>query len=96
MRAFALIAAFVASAALAQVRTIPDDAQRAKMRHVQGYVVELNGKQENLAPGAQIRDQWNRIVVPWVVPAGSVVKYRRDKSGAVREVWLLTPEEAKR
>ena len=96
MRAFALIAAFIASAAFAQVRTIPDDAKRAKIRHVQGYVVELNGRQESLAPGAQIRDQWNRIVVPWVVPAGTLVKYRRDKSGAVREVWILTPEEAAR
>ena len=83
-----------ACAALAQVRTIPPDAARAKMSHVQDRVVELDGKRELLAPGAQIRDGENRVIVPSALPSDSLVKYRRDPSGAVHQVWILTPAEA--
>jgi hypothetical protein len=94
MRALPLILALFAAAAAAQLRTIPADALRAEMRHVQENVVEVNGKRAQLAPGAQIRDASNRVIVPTALPSGSVVKYRLDKSGHVREVWILTPKEA--
>ena len=96
MRAFALIAALVASTAMAQLRSIPNEAERAEMRHVELNIVELNGKQERLAPGAQIRDQANRIIVPAALAPGALVKYLRDENGAVSQVWILTPEEAAR
>ena len=94
MRALLLILALFASAAAAQLRTIPADAQRAEMRHVQENVVELNGQRAQLAPGAQIRDASNRIIMPTALPAGALVKYRLDASGHVRQVWILTPKEA--
>jgi len=95
MRALALVAvALFAVAAFAQLRTIPADAKRAKMSHVQERIVELDGKREMLAPGVQIRDAMNRIMVPNALPANSLVKYRRDASGTVHEVWILTPTEA--
>ena len=93
MRALALIALLFATAAHAQLRTIPADAKRAKMSHVEERIVQLNGKREMLAPGAQIRDASNRRIVPNALPANSLVKYRRDAGGAVHEVWILTPEE---
>jgi hypothetical protein len=94
MRAVALIALLFAAAAAAQLRTIPQDAKRAKLSYVQERIVELDGKREMLAPGAQIRDASNRIVVPSALPANALVKYRRDPNGAVHEVWILTPNEA--
>jgi hypothetical protein len=94
MRASWLIALLFASAAAAQIRPIPADAQRAEMRHVEGGEVELDGKRALLAPGAQIRDESNRIVMPSALPAGSLVKYRLDASGQVRDVWILSPQEA--
>ena len=95
MRAAALfIALLYAGLAAAQLRTIPADAERAEIRHVQSHSVELNGQRAELAPGAQIRDAANRIIVPTALPAGALVKYRRDASGHVREVWILTPQEA--
>ena len=94
MRAIALIALVFAASAFAQLRTIPADAKRAKMSHVQERIVDLNGKREMLAPGAQIRDSANRVIVPSALPANSLVKYRRDPSGAVHEVWILTRQEA--
>ena len=96
MRALALIAAALfAATAFAQLRTIPADAKRAKMSHVQERIVEVNGKREMLAPGVRIRDAKNRIIVPAALPANSLVKYRRDASGAVHEVWILTAEEGR-
>ena len=80
--------------AMAQLRTIPSDAQRAQIRHVQANIVELNGQQVQLSPAAQIRDASNRILLPTALPAGTLVKYRLDAAGQVREVWILTPEEA--
>ena len=50
--------------ALAQLRTIPKDAKPGVMRHVQDMLVEIDGKPRQLAPGAQIRDPENRLLVP--------------------------------
>ena len=94
MRALPFILALFIGAAAAQLRTIPADAQRAEMRHVQENVVELNGQRAQLAPGAQIRDASNRVIMPTALPSGALVKYRLDASGHVRQVWILTPQEA--
>jgi hypothetical protein len=91
--AFALLAVF-AALAFAQLRTIPDDAKRGVLRHVQETIVEIDGKQQQLSAGAQIRSASNMILVPTAVPPGSLVKYRLDQEGFVRQVWLLTPQEA--
>ncbi len=91
--AFALLAGF-AVLAFAQLRTIPEDAKRGVMRHVQETIVEIDGKRRLLSAGAQIRSQSNRILVPTAVPPDSDVKYRLDQEGLVRQVWLLTPQEA--
>jgi len=82
------------TAAQAQLRTIPADAQRATMSHVEGMTVELNGKKMLLAAGAQIRDGRNMIVVPAMVPKGILVKYQLDTQGLVGRVWILSPQEA--
>jgi hypothetical protein len=95
MRAlFVLLTALLAVPAAAQLRTIPQDAQLAEIRHVQADIIELNGRQVQLAPGARIRDASNRIIMPVALPAGALVKYRLNDMGQVREVWLLTREEA--
>jgi hypothetical protein len=91
--ALALLAVF-AALAFAQLRTIPDDAKRGVMRHIQETIVQIDGSQKRLSAGAQIRSTSNRILVPSAVPPDSVVKYRLDQEGFVRQVWLLTPQEA--
>ena len=83
-----------ASAAQAQLRTIPADAKRATLSHVQGMTVELDGKKTDLAAGAQIRDASNMIVVPAALPSGSLVKFMPDAQGHVWRVWILSPQEA--
>jgi hypothetical protein len=83
-----------AGATYGQMRTIPEDAKRGVMRHVQEMIVEIDGARQRLAPGVQIRNASNLIVVPSAVPPGTLVKYRLDKEGMVRQVWFLTPQEA--
>ena len=84
----------IAAGAGAQLRTIPADAKRATMSHVQGMTVELDGKRTDLAAGAQIRDVENRIVLPTTLPAGVLVKYILDVHGQVWRIWILSPQEA--
>ena len=90
----AVLFALAAGAAQAQFRTIPADAKRGTMSHVQGMTVELNGKRTELAAGAQIRDAGNMIVLPAALPAGSLVKFMPDAQGQVWRIWILSPQEA--
>ena len=82
-----------AGAAQAQLRTIPAEAKRATMSHVQGMTVEIDGKRVQLAAGAQIRDGGNMIVVPAAVPPGALIKYLPDAQGQVARIWILSPQE---
>ena len=92
-----LAAAFfslAAGAAQAQLRTIPADAKRATMSHVEGMTIEIDGKRVQLAAGARIRDGRNMIVLPASLPAGVQVKYMPDMQGQVWRIWILSPQEA--
>ncbi len=89
-----LVLAGCATAAQAQVRTIPQDAVRGEIRHIEGFVIEIDGKTWRLAPGAQVRDISNRVLVPMAIPPGALVKYLAESDDVVKRVWILTPEEA--
>ena len=84
----------LAALAHAQLRTLPAHAKLGKIRHVQEMVVQIDGKQARLAPGAQVRDTHNRILMPTAIPAGSLIKYTLNAQGEVAAVWILTAQEA--
>lgn len=88
----ALLAA--ATPALAQLRTIPAAAKAGVITFVQQPIVRINGQPMRLAPGAQIRNAENTIVLPQAVPPDSPMKYELDSQGMVKRVWLLSPREA--
>ena len=94
--AIAVLLACAAAAAQAQpiLRTIPADAKRGVMSHLQGMTVEVDGKPVDLAAGAQIRDGRNLIVLPTALPPNAVVRYQLDPDGKVRRAWILSPQEA--
>ena len=95
IRALALSALLlVCAAAAAQMRAIPGDAKRAAFRHLQETMVELNGERALLAPGAQVRDAENRLIVPSAVTVSVLAKYVLDAQGKVWRVWILAPDEA--
>ena len=80
--------------ALAQVRTIPAEAKRGQLQHVEENTIRMSGKVMRLSAGAQIRDASNLIIQPAAVPAGTLVKYTLDAQGSVHRVWILTQPEA--
>jgi hypothetical protein len=87
--------ALCASAALAQLRTLPADAKRGWIRPVAQMDVEIDGRKMQLSPGAQIRDANNLLIVPNSLPAaGALAKYLLDASNMVYRVWILSPQEA--
>jgi len=92
-----LLVAFLAlycAAAAGQLRTIPDEAKRGVMSHIEVTTVNLDGQAVELAAGVLIRDTENRIILPISLPPNSVVKYQLDAESRIRRVWILTPEEA--
>ena len=90
----ALLLACGAAQAQSSLRSIPPDAKRGILSHVQGMTVELNGVRVALAAGAQIRDDLNMIMVPTALPPGVLVRYQLDPDGKLRRAWILSPQEA--
>jgi hypothetical protein len=95
MRRFIVLLAVAgfASAALAQLRSIPKEAKRGEISHLREMTVEIDGKGQRLSHGAQIRDPDNRLVMPAYLPAKSDVKYLVDRAGMVHRVWILSALE---
>ena len=58
--------------------------------------VKLNGTEERLAPGARIRGPQNTFLLNnQLVGQTFAINYLRDPAGLVRDIWILTPEEAR-
>jgi hypothetical protein len=76
------------------LRRFPANAQRGELTVTQPPFVLLNGKQEQLAPGARIFSEQNLLVLSGAVVGQRLkVSYTRDLYGNVKDVWVLTPEE---
>jgi hypothetical protein len=91
-----LAGALALAGAVAQTtvfRTLPDDAKRGTLSHVRENIVNLDGRQIKLAPGAQIRGANNLIVQPTALPKESLVKYQLNGSGELFRAWVLTAQE---
>lgn len=81
---------------LAATRPLPQGAVKAVMDPPLQGVARFDGKTLQLAPGLQIRDTQNRVVMPFAVQQPVAVRYLVDAGGSVNRVWILTPEEAAR
>ena len=82
--------------AAAQVqRNFPENALRGAIVIGDAPEILLNGKPARLAPGARIRSQANMLQMTGEL-AGSrlLVHYTLDSYDLVKDVWILTPEEA--
>jgi hypothetical protein len=95
----ALLSALLAAPALAQFRTppIPAESTRGVIRHLNGMTVAVDQRPARLAPGAQIRNQANLIIVPTAIPPnGAWADYTLNADGEIFRAWLLTPDELAR
>ena len=93
---FAMVLAAGAAPADAQtLRLIPADAKRGEFSAGQLPVVQIDGKDLRLSPGARILNERNMSVTPNQVVPKSRVAYQLDGQGQVRTVWVLSAAEAK-
>ena len=72
---------------------LPDGSMIGVLTTQQLPVVQIDGKQHRLAPGARIVGANNSSVTPNQVPANTKVRYRVDASGLVTHVWILPPDK---
>ncbi len=96
-RALAFAAAcLLALPAGAQVqRKFPQNALRGAIVFGAAPDIALNGQPARLAPGTRIRDANNMAVVPAAVYGGPfLVHYTIDPFGLVKDIWILTIDEA--
>ena len=78
-------------------RDAPKDVILGQMTVVAPPVIRMNGKDDRLSPGSRIRDLRNMMVLSASLAGQTVpVVYRRDPSGLVHEVWLLSADEYKK
>ncbi|MDB5730574.1 MAG: hypothetical protein JWQ03_469 [Variovorax sp.] len=77
-------------------RNFPVGTLRGKLMVVATPDIQLDGQADRLAPGARIRSAQHMLVMPAAITGQPLlVNYTRDAAGLVREVWILTPEEAR-
>ncbi len=88
--------AVLAPAAAQNARAFPQNTLRGALVFGADRQLTLNGRATSLTPGARVRNQQNMIVLPdTLVGAKWLVNYTLDMGGEqVRDVWILTPDEA--
>jgi hypothetical protein len=95
--AFAFLVALVLSLPAHAQRVFENNALRGELVLKAPPEALLNGKPVRLSPGVRIRNQQNLIQLSGsLLEQRLVVNYTLDGMGQVREVWLLTDEEARR
>ena len=78
-------------------RNFPPTALRGELLVGTPPLVSLNGDASQLAPGARIRGQNNMLQMSGSLEGSKlVVNYTLDMSGQIHDVWILTPEEARK
>ena len=82
----------IALVACQSTNRLADGSMIGVMTTQQLPVVQIDGRQMRLAPGARIVGANNASVTPNQVPANTKVRYRVDASGLVTHVWLLPPD----
>jgi len=94
---FAVLGLAILPAAAQVQRHFPADALRGALLIENAPEVTLNGVPARLAPGARIRGQNNMLAMSGTL-AGQrlLVHYTLDANGHLRDIWILTPEEAAR
>lgn len=76
-------------------RNFPIGTLRGKFMVLNPPEILLDGSNERLAPGARIRSAQQMLVMPASITGQNLlINYTRDAAGLVREVWILTPQEA--
>jgi hypothetical protein len=89
------VAAMLATPAQAGLRKFPTGTKRGEITFTAPPQVQLNGQIERISPGTRIYNSNNRLVFASALRDQTfVVNYVRGAHRTLREIWLLTPDEA--
>ncbi len=76
-------------------RNFPVGTLRGKFMVVNWPEIQVDGQAERMSPGGRIRDERHMLVMPAAITGQKLlVNYTRDAAGLVREVWVLSEQEA--
>lgn len=75
-------------------RTLPENTIKGEMQVFSPTSAAVDGQMRMLAPGVQIRDPFNTVVLPGQIRELVPVRYQVDMSGAISRVWILSQREA--
>ncbi|MBK9954426.1 MAG: hypothetical protein IPP18_04605 [Rhodocyclaceae bacterium] len=75
-------------------RILPDDTKKGELMVASPTSGSIDGQPVALAPGVQIRDPFNMLVLPGMIQRAVPVRYQMDVSGAIAKVWILSQQEA--
>ena len=79
-----------------RVPPIPAVAQAGTLQVLQPPEVLLNGQPARLSPGARIHGRDNLLLLSATLTGQKLlVRYTRDTSGLLHQVWVLTEAEAR-
>ena len=79
-----------------RVPHIPAAAQAGTLQVLQAPEVLLNGQPARLSPGARIHGRDNLLLLSATLTGQKLmVRYTRDTSGLLHQVWVLTEAEAR-
>ena len=94
----AVLGLSIAFGAAAQTsRPFPANALRGALVVMQAPEAQLNGLGARLSPGSRIRSADNMVQMSGsLVGQRLLVHYTLDPGGLVHDVWILTPDEARR
>ncbi|HEX6708204.1 MAG TPA: hypothetical protein VF169_25950 [Albitalea sp.] len=91
----AVTAVCLVAPAAAQQRGFPQNALRGALVVASPTEAALNGKSVGLAPGLRIRGQDNMLQMSGTLLGQKLlVHYTVDMQGLIKDVWILTPQEA--
>jgi hypothetical protein len=75
-------------------RMLPENTIKGVMRVFSPTSATVDGEMKVLAPGVQIRDPFNTVVLPGMIRDAVPVRYQADMTGAISKVWILSQQEA--
>jgi hypothetical protein len=75
-------------------RMLPEGTAKGQLAVSSPTSASINGQPMMMAPGVQIRDPFNMMVLPGMIQQPVPVRYQTDITGAINRVWILSAQEA--
>ena len=77
----------------AMARAFPMDAKKGELTPPIEQSVLISGQAYNAAPGLQVRNEQNMIMMPIMLQQTVPVRYQMDLMGNVWRIWILSAAE---